>query len=60
MFGLPFNFPGSDIPEVPEDQYKLSLEVTQRIWDGGADQYVRQQRVLDADLAAAQVAVDVF
>ena len=56
VFGLPFSLPGSDIPQVPQDQYKLSLDVNQRIWDGGSDRHLRQQRTLERDLAAAQVA----
>lgn len=60
VFGLPFKFPGSEIPEVPKDQYKLSLDVAQRIWDGGSDRPIKQQRQLERDLAAAQVEVDVF
>ncbi len=60
VFGLPFNFPGSDIPEVPKDQYKLSVDVAERIWDGGTDRHLRQQRELDRELAATQVDVDVF
>ncbi len=60
VFGLPFKFPGSEIPEVPKDQYRLSVDVAQRIWDGGSDRIVRQQRDLERDLAAAQVDVDVF
>jgi len=60
VFGLPFNFPGSDIPEVPKDQYKLSVDITQRIWDGGADRFLRQQREIERDVASAQVDVDAF
>ncbi len=60
VFGLPFKFPGSEIPTVPKDQYKLSVDVAQRIWDGGSDRILRQQRDLERDLAAAQVDVDVF
>ena len=60
VFGLPFKFPGSDIPEVPKDQYKLSLDVAQRIWDGGSDHFLRQQRTLERDLAIIQVDVDAF
>jgi outer membrane protein TolC len=36
------------------------MDVAQRIWDGGSDGYQRQQRSLEAELAAAQVDVDVF
>ncbi len=60
VFGLPFKFPGSEIPEIPKDQYKLSVDVAQRIWDGGSDRYIRQQREVERDLATAQVDVDVF
>jgi outer membrane protein TolC len=60
VFGLPFKFPGSDIPEVPKDQYKLSADIAQRIWDGGTDRQVRQQREIEQDLATAQVEVDAF
>lgn len=60
VFGLPFKFPGSEIPEVPKDQYKLSMDVAQRIWDGGSDRPLKQQRQLEQELAATQVEVDVF
>lgn len=60
VFGIPIDNPFFKIPEVPKDQYKLSVDVAQRIWDGGSDRYLRQQRDLERDLAAAQVDVDVF
>lgn len=60
VFGLPFNFPGSEIPQVPQDQYKITLEAAQKIWDGGADNYQRRQRSLEKDLATAQADVEVF
>ena len=59
-----FSFPGDNplfqIPEVPKDQYKLSVDVAQRIWDGGTDRYSQQQRELERDLASAQADVDVY
>ncbi|MEO6038307.1 MAG: TolC family protein [Saprospiraceae bacterium] len=60
VFGLPIESPFFQIPTVPKDQYKLSVEVGQRIWDGGSDRYLRQQRGLENALAAAQVDVEVF
>lgn len=60
VFGLPFKFPGSEIPIVPRDQYRVSLDVAQRIWDGGTDRYARQQRELEQQLAIAQTDVDAF
>ena len=60
VFGLPINSPLFEIPIVPKDQYKLSVDAAQRIWDGGSDRYLRRQRELERDLATAQVDVDVF
>lgn len=57
-------FPGDSplfsIPEIPKDQYKLNVDISQRIWDGGSDQYARRQRELESEMTAAQVDVDVF
>lgn len=60
VFGLPFKFPGSEIPAVPQDQYKISADIAQKIWDGGADKYQREQKALDKSMAEAQVDVDAF
>lgn len=60
VFGLPFSFPGSDFPVIPKDQYRLSADVAQRIWDGGSDQYLRRHRALERELAIAQTDVDLF
>lgn len=60
VFGLPIDNPLFQIPKVPKDQYKLSVDVSERIWDGGSDRYLRRQRELERDLASAQTDVDVF
>lgn len=57
---FPSDSPLFQVPEIPKDQYRLSVDVAQRIWDGGFDGHQRQQRSLEAELAAAQVEVDVF
>ncbi len=44
VFGLPIDNPAFQIPEVPRDQYKLSMDISERLWDGGTDRYLRQQR----------------
>jgi outer membrane protein len=48
------------IQEVPKDQYKLSIDASQRLWDGGSDRYQRRQRELERDITATQTDVDVF
>ncbi len=60
VFGLPIDNPLFKIPVVPKDQYKLSADISERLWDGGSDRYLRQQCELDRDLALAQTDVDVF
>lgn len=60
VFGLPFKLPGSEVPTVPRDQYKLAVDVAQRIYDGGSDGVLRQQKELEKSLAVAQVDADVF
>lgn len=60
VFGLPIDNPAFQIPQVPKDQYKLSADVSERLWDGGADRYLRRQRELERDLTVAQTDVDVF
>ena len=60
VFGLPISSPLFEVPTVPKDQYRLALDVAERLYDGGSDKIVRQQRDLENQLAAAQVDVDVF
>ncbi|MCB9305199.1 MAG: TolC family protein [Lewinellaceae bacterium] len=60
VFGFPGDSPLFQVPEVPKDQYKLTLDVSQRIWDGGSDRFIRRQRELENELAAAQTDVDAF
>lgn len=53
---IPISLPNFEISPPPKDQYKLTLDVTQTIWDGGvtekqklvalANQQVEQQRVI--------------
>ncbi len=32
---LPFSPPGTEIPAIPKDQYNVSLNITQKLYDGG-------------------------
>lgn len=60
VFGLPIHFPGVEIPTIPKDQYKVSADVSERIWDGQLNQTLRAQRDLERDMSQAQSAVDAF
>ena len=60
VFGLPIESPFFKIPTVPKDQYKVTLDVAERLWDGNSDRYLRQQRQLESDIASQQVEVDAY
>ena len=60
VFGLPVDNPAFQLPKVPKDQYRLSVDVSQRLWDGGSDRYLRRQQELERDRAVVQTDVDVF
>ncbi|MEO6759145.1 MAG: TolC family protein, partial [Saprospiraceae bacterium] len=60
VFGLPIESPVFQIPTVPKDQYKLTADISQRIWDGGSDRFMRRQRDLESALAGVQVDVEVY
>lgn len=60
VFGLPIESPVFKVPTVPKDQYKLSVDVSQRIWDGNSDRLRKQQYALDSEIASGQTDVDVF
>lgn len=60
VFGFPNDNPVFQVPVVPKDQYKASVDVSQRIWDGNSDKYLRQQQELERMRTLAQTDVDVF
>lgn len=60
MTSVPIKLPNFEITPPPKDQYKLTLDVTQSIWDGGAVQ--KQKAVAVANQLADQqkVTVDLY
>lgn len=56
VFGLPFSIPGSEAPEIPRDQYNLSLKIQQKIFDGGITK--KQQSLLSAESAVKQTELE--
>lgn len=57
---VPIDLPGMSIPKPSKLQYKLTLDVTQSIWDGGVTK--QQQRIAQASAAAdvEKVKVDLY
>ncbi|MEO0007659.1 MAG: hypothetical protein RJA20_1855 [Bacteroidota bacterium] len=57
---FPFTTPSGPLLEIPKDQYRLSLDVAERLYDGGSDKVLREQRNLEAELTAIQTDVDAY
>lgn len=60
VINFPISTPTGPLLTIPKDQYKLSVDLAERIYDGGSDRIQRKQRALDSDLAAAQVDVETY
>lgn len=60
VFRLPIQMPLFEVPDVPRDQYRARMDVSQRIWDGQSDKLKRDQLDLDRELVIAQVDLDAF
>lgn len=60
VFGLPIESPLFQVPAVPKDQYRLQVDVSQRLWDGQSDRVRRAQYALEQDALSVQADVDVF
>lgn len=57
---VPISVPGFEIPELSKDQYKITLDITQTLYDGGTAK--RQKEILNNQMAVEQeqAQVDLF
>lgn len=55
-----FPLPGLDIPELNRDQYGLTLDITQTVWDGGATKARSEQIKAQSQVEAEQVKVSLY
>lgn len=70
VFGLPLSIPGNELPEIPKDQYNFSLNLSQKIYDGGisgsqksiaeAESMVQRNRVDVANYQLKEVITDLY
>ncbi|MEZ4919412.1 MAG: TolC family protein [Saprospiraceae bacterium] len=60
VFTLPIDNPLFPVPEIPKDQYNLSANITQRIYDGGAAKLTRVQNLIREELESAQTDGEVY
>ncbi len=57
---LPIDIPGVEVPTLAKDQYQISAEVSQVIWDGGATKASRDGIKAQGDIDRAQFEVDIY
>lgn len=57
---LPIKLPNFEISPPPKDQYKLTLDVTQTIWDGGVIQKQKAVALANQQAEQQKVAVDLY
>ncbi len=55
VFELPFTFPGSDIPEIPKDQFNLYVNLNQKVYDGGMSRASRSIDQVKNDLDLSEL-----
>lgn len=59
VVGMPIEIPGMDI-RIPHDQYGLTAEFTQQIWDGGTSQNQRELAEAGAEVKKTQLETNLW
>ncbi|WP_428657492.1 TolC family protein [Runella sp.] len=57
---VPISLPNFEISPPPKDQYKLTLDVTQTIWDGGVTEKQKAAALANQQVEKQRVAVDIY
>ena len=57
---IPVDLPFLQIPQVPKDQYKAQLGLTQTIYDGGATSHLKDMQTASAGVDKQQVEVQLY
>lgn len=60
VIDFPLSTPTGPLLTLPKDQYLVSVNLAERIYDGGSDRIQRKQHALESDLATAQVDVETY
>lgn len=56
---MPFEMPGFEF-NIPHDQYSLTADLTQQIWDGGASAAKKEAAVSSAEVKSRQLEVNLY
>ena len=57
---LPFRIPGSDFDGLPKDQYQITAEISQNLWDGGNTHYRKQRTQAETQEQLAQTYISMY
>lgn len=57
---IPFKIPGYEIANVPQDQYQMSVDLNQTIWDGGIIRAQKRSIRAGAATQGAQLEVELY
>ena len=57
---IPIKIPGYNIPEMDKDQYKITLDVTQLLWDGGATRSQKKITQANSDFEKQKLEVNLY
>ncbi len=57
---FPLSVPGASLPEISHDQYRVSLNVDQLVYDGGATRAQQAVERVQRDLASQSVHVEIY
>jgi outer membrane protein TolC len=57
---IPIKFPGSNIPKMDKDQYKVTLDVTQLLWDGGFTRSQKKITKANSDFEKQKLEVNLY
>lgn len=57
---IPLKIPGFNIPQMDKDQYKVAVDITQLLWDGGATQSQNRITKANTDLEKQKLEVNLY
>ena len=57
---VPISVPGIDIPKLPKDQYKVYVEASQTLYDGGMIRKQKELATANADFEKANVTTELY
>ena len=60
VIALPLELPGIDIQSPPQDQYQLSLDIRQNIWDGGLTNAQKKQSSSNIQVEKMQLESELY